>query len=76
MKTAKDIFYFVNDVMVIFGCSRSMAYKIIRNLNAQLKEKGWEVYDGRVSKSWFHERYYCIPASAGPSKSKKSSTLT
>ena len=32
MKTVKDIFYFVEDVMTITGLSRSKSYKIIADL--------------------------------------------
>ena len=45
MKTVKDIFYFVEDVMTITGLSRSKSYKIIADL------------PGRIAKSYFHERY-------------------
>lgn len=41
MKTVKDIFYFVEDVMTITGLSRSKSYKIIADLNRELSDRGY-----------------------------------
>ena len=57
MKTVKDIFYFVEDVMTITGLSRSKSYKIIADLNRELSDRGYCVIPGRIAKSYFHERY-------------------
>ena len=57
MKTVKDIFYFVEDVMIITGLSRSKSYKIIADLNRELSDRGYCVIPGRIAKSYFHERY-------------------
>lgn len=46
------------DVACKLGVSRSSAYKIIRNLNQELKEKGYLVVVGKVSKRYFMSRYY------------------
>jgi hypothetical protein len=59
MNTAKDNFYFVEDIMRMLGFSKSKSYKIIQKLNAELEAKGFWVEPGRVSKSYFHERFYC-----------------
>lgn len=49
----------VTEVKHILGVSASKAYVIIRQLNNQLKSKGYIVIAGRVPKKYFMERYYC-----------------
>lgn len=51
---------FVNAAMVAddFGVSESMAYRIIRQLNKELKEKGYITVAGRVSRKYYQERTY------------------
>lgn len=60
MKTARDIFYFVDDIMAVTGLSRSKSYKIIATLNAELKKQGYLIIPGRISKIYFHERFYGV----------------
>ena len=36
LKTAHDMFYFVEDVMQILGYSKSKSYKVIKSLNREL----------------------------------------
>ena len=38
------------------GISVAFAYKIMRELNAELKQKGYIVVSGRVNKQYFLER--------------------
>lgn len=40
------------------GVSESKAYKIIRQLNSELKEKGFYTVSGRVSRRYFNESFY------------------
>ncbi|MFU0824783.1 transcriptional regulator [Clostridium sp.] len=49
----------VTDVRRILGISASKAYVIIRQLNNELKEKGYIVVAGKVPKKFFMEKYYC-----------------
>ena len=51
-------FYTVNDVMRILQVKESKAYKIIRELNRELEEKGYIVVAGRISKRYFDEKVY------------------
>ncbi len=44
-------------VMEILKCSKSKAYEIILELNTQLKNEGYKVLRGRVSKSYFIDQY-------------------
>lgn len=52
-------FYKVNDIQKILGVSSSKAYKIIQQLNKELKEKGYITIAGRVPIKYFKEKYYC-----------------
>lgn len=54
----KKIFYDVEDVMIMLMISKSHAYKIIRELNQELKAKGYMTITGRVSCQYFDEKFY------------------
>lgn len=56
VNTAREIFYFADDVMNILGFSRSKSYKVIRQLNKELEAQGKMTFDGRISKRYFNER--------------------
>ena len=43
--------------------SRSYAYRLIQQLNAELREKGYITIAGRVNRQYFRERLYGAPAS-------------
>lgn len=45
------LYYTANEVQKLLGVSRSMAYRIVKNLNKQLEEKGYIVVPGRIPKS-------------------------
>ena len=38
------------------GVSKSYAYKIVKKLNAELKERGYLTVSGRISKKFFMEK--------------------
>ncbi|MDD7400870.1 MAG: hypothetical protein PUG36_00130 [Clostridiales bacterium] len=46
----------VNEVVSIVGTGPDAAYKIIRDLNAELKEQGFLTVRGRISESYLRER--------------------
>lgn len=50
----------VGDVMQILGISRSVAYKLMRQINSELEKKGYIVIRGKVSRKYFEERIYGI----------------
>ena len=56
MRTAKDTFYFVEDVMKMLGLSRSKAYSIIKQFNTEMEEKGYFTVPGRVNGRYFDSR--------------------
>lgn len=47
-----------NDVIEILGVSRSLAYKLIRNMNDDLAAKGYLTVAGKVPKKYFEEHWY------------------
>ena len=49
--------YDVQDVMKITSMSQSYAYKIIRVLNKELREKGYLVVPGKVNARYLNDRY-------------------
>lgn len=52
-------YYTVEEVQKILGISSSKAYQVIRQLNNELKAKGYIVIAGKVPKKYFNEKYYC-----------------
>ena len=56
--TMKDKdFLRVEDVQEILQVKENTAYAVIRKLNKQLKEKGFETLRVRVNKKYFFEKY-------------------
>ena len=57
--------YNVTDVMEILECSKDHAYKIIKKLNSELIEMGYEVETGKgkVPSAFFAKKYYGLEAS-------------
>ncbi len=48
----------VTDVAKELDVSESYAYKVIRQLNKELKEKGFITIAGRINRQYFNERIY------------------
>ena len=46
----------VEEVAQELRVSKSYAYKIVRRLNAELKEMGYLTVSGRISKAYFFEK--------------------
>jgi transposase len=42
------------------GVSKSYAYKLVREMNDELKKKGFITIAGRVSRQYFKEKFYGI----------------
>ena len=53
-----DSFISADEMKEIFGISKSKAYSLVQELNAELKEKGYLTIPGRVSRKYFEERFY------------------
>lgn len=48
----------VDDVCAIMECSASKGYEIIRQLNAEMSDKGFLVLHGKINAKYFYERIY------------------
>jgi hypothetical protein len=53
----KKYFYNKKDVMEMLEAPEKRAKKIIDDLNEELKEKGFLIYDKVVNAKYFNERY-------------------
>ena len=60
----KNQFMRVEEVAQELEVSRSYAYRLIRQLNAELHEKGYMTIAGRVNRLYFQERLYGTEYSA------------
>lgn len=48
----------VDEVAQELGVSKPYAYKLIRQLNEELKSKGFITISGRINREYFNERLY------------------
>ena len=53
-----SLFYSAKEVQEILGVSRGKAYKVVRELNEQLEQRGFIVIAGKVPKQFFQEHFY------------------
>ncbi len=51
-------FYNAAQIAEMLEISRSQAYSVIRELNEELRSKGYMFIRGRISKRYFNQRYY------------------
>lgn len=58
---AKSLFVKAEELQELLGISRSESYRIIKKLNDDLKEKGFIVLGGRVSRKYLEEMIYGYP---------------
>lgn len=57
-QTATCLYYTAQEVMDLLGVSRAKAYKVVKELNEELAEKGYIVTAGKVPKKFLAERLY------------------
>lgn len=60
MENTMKMYVTADEAAQILGVSRGYAYKIIRGLNNELKEKGYRVISGKVPTKYFEEKFYGI----------------
>lgn len=53
-------FITVAEIKEVLEVSESKAYRIVHDLNEELKQKGFMVIPGRVSRQYFNQRFYGI----------------
>ena len=58
MSNLTNTFISTTEIMETLEVSESSAYRIIKNLNSELKKKGYLVLPGKVSRKYFNERFY------------------
>lgn len=52
------LYYTAIEIADLLGVSRGHAYKIVKQLNAELAQKGYITIAGRIPKKFFVEHYY------------------
>lgn len=51
--------YNAKQLSEFLGCSDSMSYKLIKQMNSELEAKGFITLRGKVSRDYVHLRFYC-----------------
>ena len=58
MENTMEMYITADEVAELLGVSRGYAYKVIRGLNDELKDKGFRVISGKVPRKYFQEKFY------------------
>ncbi|EUJ33124.1 transcriptional regulator [Listeria floridensis FSL S10-1187] len=51
-------FLTIKEVGIILGFKKSASQKVISELNAELRDKGYRTIQGKINKDYFAERYF------------------
>ena len=54
----KNLFIKAEEIATELGVSKSYAYKLIRKLNEELKNRGFITIAGKVNRQFFEEKIY------------------
>lgn len=54
----KELFIKVEEIAKDLGVSKPYAYKLVREMNEELKGKGFMTIAGRVSRQYYEEKFY------------------
>ena len=57
---SKNLFIRVDDMVSELQISKPYAYKLMREMNEELRKKGFITISGRVSRQFFEEKFYGI----------------
>ena len=55
---SKELFVRAEEVAGALGISKPYAYKLVREMNEELKQNGFLTIPGRVSRRYFEEKFY------------------
>ena len=55
---SKELFVRAEEVAGALGISKPYAYKLVQEMNEELKQKGFLTIPGRVSRRYFEEKFY------------------
>lgn len=58
MKIKDKLFLTAEEISEMLGISKGHSYKLIREMNAELKEQGFLVISGKIPSKYFEERWY------------------
>lgn len=53
-----NLYYTAAEIAEMLGVSRGHAYKIVKQLNEELSNRGYITIAGKVPKKYFAEHYY------------------
>lgn len=53
-----DLFVTAGEVAQELGVSKPLAYKLVRQMNKELEERGFITIAGRVSRKYYEEKFY------------------
>ena len=54
----EKVFIKADEVTETLGISKPYAYKLVKTMNDELKEKGFITISGKVSRRYFEEKFY------------------
>lgn len=54
----EKMYYTAQEIAQMLGISQGKAYKILREMNAQLKNKGYLTIPGKIPTEYFREKWY------------------
>lgn len=55
---SKNIFITAQELAEMLGISKPYAYKLIKQMNNELRDKGFITISGKVSRRYFEEKFY------------------
>lgn len=56
--SSNNLFIHASEVSERLSVSRAYGYRIVKQLNEELKEQGYLTIDGRTSRRFFDEKFY------------------
>jgi transposase len=57
-KNGRSLYYSATDIQELLDVSRSVAYKLLKQMNEELAVQGYIVIPGKVPKKFFAEHVY------------------
>jgi len=58
INSTNDLFIKASEVATLLDVSRSYAYRIVKQLNAELESMGYLTIDGRTNRKYLYEKLY------------------
>lgn len=56
--SSTSLFIKAAEISEVMGKSKSYGYKVVRELNKELSEKGYMIVEGQTNRQYFYERFY------------------